>query len=421
MPHTTTLIIGAGQAGLAMSRCLTERSIDHVVLERGTVANSWRTERWDSLRLLTPSWQSRLPGFHYTGDDPDGYMTMPEIARYLDQYASSFSAPVQDQTTVLGVEPIVGDYPGYAVQTDQGAWYARTVVIASGACSTPAIPAMASDLPGHIHQLAPTQYRNPEQLPDGGVMVVGASASGLQLADELARSGRRVTLAAGRHARMPRTYRGMDIQWWLDVTGVLDARYDRVPNIEKARRAPSLQLIGTPEGRTIDLGKLVDQGVDVVGHMQGVDNGRAVFADDLGDSIARADLKLRSLLDRCDDHALTNGLETELGHPSRPLPIDVGVPRTRVDLAAEGIGTVIWATGFRPNYPWLHCPVFGAGGHIRHDGGVVVDAPGMYVMGLPFMRRRKSTFIDGVGDDARDLSAHLVGHLDRVPLRVAVS
>ena len=418
MPHTTTLIIGAGQAGLAMSRHLTERSIDHVIIEKGTVGNSWKTERWDSLRLLTPNWQSRLPGFRYSGCDPDGYMTMAEIATHLDRYAHSFSAPIQDQTTVESVHPIGGGYPGFGVQTDQGYWYARSVVVASGFCSTPAIPGMAADLPSSIHQIAPIHYRNPDALPAGGVLVVGASASGLQIADELARAGRDVTLSVGSHTRLPRTYRGMDIQWWLDATGRLDVRYDQVRDIDQARRAPSLQLIGTPDGRSIDLGTAADAGVRLIGRIEGVDHGKAVFADDLQTNIAHSEAGLDRLLDSFDEYAVINGLTAELCDPVRPMPIVAPASPARLDLVGEGIGTVIWATGFKPHYPWLHCRVFGSDGHVRHDGGVVSDAPGLYMMGLPFMRRRKSTFIDGVGDDARDLSDHLIRHLDRVPLVV---
>lgn len=411
---TTTLIIGAGQAGLAMSRHLTELGVDHVVIERGSVANSWRTERWDSLRLLTPNWQSRLPGFHYTGPDPDGYLTMPGVVDLLDRFAVSFAAPVHEHTTVLSVRPDVDPSVGYHIQTDQGAWKAKTVVIATGACSTPAIPKMAHNLHPSINQIAPIDYRNPGQLPDGGVLVVGASASGIQLADELARAGRPVTLAVGRHARMPRTYRGMDIQWWLDTLGILDRPYDQVSDINRARRAPSLQLIGTPSRRTIDLNTLAAEGVRLAGRLAWADGATVGFADDLNANASQADSTLNRLLGRCDDHARNAGLDPELGGPGRPLP-STGHPAVeRLALADEGVETVIWATGFRPHYPWLHCPVFAADGEISHDGGVVNEAPGMYVMGLPYLRRRKSTFIDGAADDAHDLSRHLAGYLNRM-------
>ncbi|MEL6984849.1 MAG: NAD(P)/FAD-dependent oxidoreductase, partial [Actinomycetota bacterium] len=230
---STVTIIGAGQAGLAMSRELTDRSIDHVLIERGQVANSWRTERWESLRLLTPNWMTRLPGHRYQGNDPDGYMTAAEVTGFLDGYRASFNAPVVTDTTVQSVGQIDG---GHLVTTDRGQIRSKAVVVATGACSTPKIPALAEQLPAHIHQLAPIHYRTPDQLGSGRVLVVGASASGAQLADELQRSGRQVTLAVGDHTRLPRSYRGMDIHWWMDTIGLLDDRYDEVTDIVRARR-----------------------------------------------------------------------------------------------------------------------------------------------------------------------------------------
>src|SRR6185436_14790769 len=217
--RTTTVVIGAGHAGLAMSHCLTARSIDHVVLERGEVANSWKTERWDSLRLLTPNWQSRLPGFGYEGDNPDGFRTMPETIRFIERYAASFSAPVHAHTNVTSVQTQDG---GYRVVTDRGTWDARTVVLATGACNLPAVPPLAAALPPYIRTLSSRDYRNPDQIEPGGVLVVGASASGTQIGEELQRSGRPVTLAVGEHIRAPRTYRGRDIKWWMDAAGVLN-------------------------------------------------------------------------------------------------------------------------------------------------------------------------------------------------------
>ena len=223
MRFATTIIIGAGQSGLAMSRHLADRSIDHVILERGEVANSWRTERWDSLRLLTPNWQSRLPGYAYDGDDPDGFMTMPEVVHFLQRYAELARAPVVTGTRVMRVRQVEG---GYEVATNQGPWRCRTLVIASGACNIAAVPSLSAGLPREVTSLTPLQYRNPGLLPDGGVMIVGASASGIQLAREIQASGRRVVLSVGEHVRMPRTYRGRDIQWWMDAIGAMDARYD---------------------------------------------------------------------------------------------------------------------------------------------------------------------------------------------------
>jgi putative flavoprotein involved in K+ transport len=409
VPTTTTVVIGAGHAGLAMSRCLTERSIDHVVLERGEVANSWRTERWDSLRLLTPNWQSRLPGFSYDADDPDGYLTMHEVVALIDRYSQVIAAPVQTCTTVTSVHH--GRH-GYVVATDQGNWQCRTVVLASGACNIPHIPAVADAVPSSITTLTPPQYRNPGQLEEGGVLVVGASATGIQLADEIHRSGRPVTLAVGEHVRAPRLYRGMDIQWWMDATGLLDERYDQVDDIVRARNLPSMQLVGSPQRTTIDLNSLSAIGVKLVGRVAGIRDGTAQFSGSLRNQCALADLKLGRLLDAIDEWAATNGLDHELEPPQRFAPTEVEPsPPLGLDLRRGEIETIIWATGFRPDYSWLDVPILDRKGRVRHDGGVT-ESPGMYLMGMPFLRRRKSTLIDGAGDDARDLSTHLAAYLD---------
>ena len=407
MPQTTTIIIGAGAAGLATSRSLADRGIDHVVLERGRIANSWKTERWDSLRLLTPNWMTRLPGFTYAGPDPDGFMTMPEVSGFFDAYAQSFRAPVHEETTVLSAHQHEG---GYTVATDQGTWRARTMVVATGACSTPNIPAAASSVPGGIMQIAPTQYRNADALPPGGVLVVGASASGLQLADEIRRAGRDVTLAVGTHTRLPRTYRGRDMQWWLDATGTLDARYDEVRDIGRARREPSLQLVGTEDHRTLDIGVLAANGVRLAGRLTGIDCGTASFAGDLQEQVDTAEARMHRLLDKVDAWAFMNQM-VDIPPADRGSEIAVGAGLDALDLRHENIGTIVWATGFKPHYPWLDLPVKDERGGLIHDGGVL-PTPGAYVMGLPFMRRRKSTFIDGAGDDARDIVTHLAAHLD---------
>jgi putative flavoprotein involved in K+ transport len=405
----TTVVIGAGHAGLAMSRCLTERSIDHVVLERGSVANTWRTERWDSLRLLTPNWQSRLPGYSYAGDEPDNYMNMAEVVEFLDGYASAVSAPVQTNTTVTSVRAADG---GYVVATDQGDWQCSTLVLATGACNLPHVPAVAAAVPPAITTLTPLEYRQPGQLEEGGVLIVGASATGVQLAEEIHRSGRPVTLAVGQHVRVPRVYRGMDIQWWMDAAGVLDEGYDTVDDITRARKVPSLQLAGSPERATTDLNSLGAIGVKLVGRFAGINDGRAQFSGSLRNQCAMADLKMGRLLDAVDAWATVEGLDDEFGPPHRLPPTEVEAdPPLGMDLRGGEIQTIIWATGFRPDYSWLDVDVLDRKGLIRHDGGVV-DAPGLYLMGMPFLRRRKSTLIDGAGPDALVLSAHLAAYLD---------
>lgn len=403
--HVDVVVIGGGQAGLAMSRCLTDRSIDHVVLERGDVANSWTTERWDSLRLLTPNWMTRLPGHTYRGDDPEGYMTATEVARFLDLYRRSFDAPV---VTGVAVDAVAYDGLRYQVSTSEGCWSARTVVMATGACSTPHVPEISEAMPDHIAQLSPIAYRNADQVANGRVLVVGASASGLQIADELGRAGRDVTLAVGDHVRLPRTYRGMDVHWWLEATGQLDERIDDVEDLGRARRLPSLQLVGSPERRDLSLNTVAEIGVELVGRLVGVNQARAQFSGSFANACASADLKQNRFLDRCDELAAQRGLDAELGPVSRPIRTAVGRPSLDLDL--REVGTVIWATGFRPDYPWLHpavrAEVLDHRGRLRHEGGVL-PIPGLYALGLPFLRRRKSSFIDGVGPDAHELSSHL--------------
>ncbi len=391
-----------------MSRCLTERSIDHVVIERGELANSWRTERWDSLRLLTPNWQSRLPGFGYEGDDPDGYRTMPEVIAFLDLYADVISAPVQTNTNVTSVSMAEN---GFVVATDRGDWRCRTLVLATGACNVARIPAIAAAVPSRIATVTSMDYRNPSQLEDGGVLVVGASATGTQLADEIHRSGRPVTLAVGEHVRAPRVYRGKDIEWWMDVAGVHDERYDEVDDIVRARRVPSLQLAGSPERRTLDLNALTSIGVKLVGRIAGISGGKAQFSGSLHNNCAMADLKMNRLLGTFDTWATENGIDTVVDAPHRLIPTEVeSAPPIGMDLASGEIRSIVWATGYRPDYSWLNLPVLDHKGQVRHDGGVT-DCPGMYLMGMQFLRRRKSALIDGAGDDARDLSEHMVSYL----------
>ena len=401
-------MIGAGHAGLATSRCLSERSIDHVVLERGEVANSWRRERWDSLRLLTPNWQSRLPGFRYEGDDPDGYMTMAEVVAFVSRFAEAAAAPVRSHTVVTSVRPTGS---GYHVTTSGGEFSCRSVVLASGACNVPHVPALRQAIPDSVASVSPLDYRNPGQLPEGGVLVVGASATGVQLADEIQRSGRPVTLSVGEHVRLPRLYRGRDVLWWMEASGIWNQRYDEIDDLTRARGLPSPQLVGTPARKTLDLNVLGAAGVRLVGRLAAVRDGRALFSGSLRNQFALADLKMERLLDTYDEWAVAHPHDLDIGPPERfePTRVPASSP-LHLDLASGEIQSIVWATGFRPDYSWLDVPVVDRKGHLRHDGGVV-EAPGLYAIGLPVLRRRKSTFIHGAEDDARDLVAHLAGYL----------
>ncbi len=375
-----------------------------MVLERGQVANSWRTERWDSLRLLTPNWLNRLPDLPYDGPDPDGYLSMGEVVDLVERFAAVAGAPVRTETAVTSVRRTD---PGYRVSTSAGEIDARSVVVASGAFNRPSVPSLSAGVPTSVHQVTPFAYRNPLDLPDGGVLVVGASASGVQLAAELARSGRPVTLAVGEHVRMPRTYRGRDVLWWMDATGVWDERYDQVDDLDRARRLPSPQLVGTGARTTLDLNALADLGVELVGRLAMVRDGRALFSGGLRNVFALADLKLERLLDSFDAWAERSGRAAEVGPPERFPPTRVpGSPRWQLDLSDGQVRTVLWATGGRPDYGWLDVDVLDAKGRLRHDGGAV-DSPGLYALGLPVLRRRRSTFLHGIDDDARAVVEHL--------------
>jgi putative flavoprotein involved in K+ transport len=410
--RTTVVIIGAGHAGLAVSHRLTERSIDHVVLERGEVANSWRTERWDSLRLLTPNWMTGLPGAGYGGDDPDGYMSSAQVAGLIGDYAVAVGAPVQRSTTVTRV---VARDPGYVVDTDRGRWQCAAVVIATGPCGSAHLPPLAVDMPPEIAVVTAMSYRSPARLAPDGVLVVGASATGVQFADEIHRSGRPVTLAVGEHVRLPRTYRGRDIFWWTDAAGVLDERYDEVDDLVRARHVASPQLIGSGDRRDVDINALAGAGVEIVGRLGRVVGGAAQFSGGLANTCALADLKLNRLLDRMD--AWADATRADVGPPQRFAPTRVPAPRLTLDLRREGIGTVLFATGYRTEYPWLGLPVLDRGGRIVHDGGVVTGAPGCYVTGLPLLRRRRSSYINGSLADSADIAGFVASHLDRVARR----
>jgi len=410
MRRTDAIIIGAGQAGLAMSACLGRFGFDHVVLERGRIAERWHRERWDSLRLLTPNWMNRFPGWSYQGADPDGFMTKQEFAAFLEQYARAAAAPVVMGVTVQSVRHMPG---GYRVESDRGVWSAPCVVIATGHCDEPLVPDMARCLPASIRQVTSTAYRNPGELPDGGVLVVGASASGLQLAEEIQRSGRQVTISVSRHTRLPRLYRGRDIMWWLDQYGVLEDDSATEADLRVARSQPSMQLVGRPDRRNLDLGVLHDIGVRLIGRVAGIEDRIAYVNNNLAEAVAGSHARMERVLRRIDIFADAVGAHTE----AWPARLAFDVSPAALDLAANDIRTVVWATGFSRNYRWLHVPVLDASDEIIHTGGVT-PSPGLYVIGLRFLRRRDPSFIAAVSDDATEVAAEVERHL-RQTTRVA--
>ncbi len=305
-----------------------------------------------------------------------------------------------------------GSDDGFSVHTSNGVIAATTVVVASGACNRASIPAFSQSLPTGVSSVHPLEYRNPDQLDQGGVLVVGASATGLQLADEIHRSGRPVTLCIGEHVRLPRLYRGRDIQWWMDKSGVLDERYDEMDDLVRARNIPSPQLVGTPERITLDLNALTDRGIQLRGKLAGINDGRAQFSGALKNNCALADLKMNRLLNTVDEWITEQGMDDKVDAPHRFewTRVDDNPPLL-MDFEKENIRTVMWATGFSPDYSWLELPILDRKGKIKHDGGVG-EWPGLYVMGMTLLRRRKSSFIHGAEDDARDLCDHLVSYLN---------
>jgi putative flavoprotein involved in K+ transport len=409
MPTTNTLVIGAGQAGLAMSRCLTDTGVDHVVLERGRTAERWHSERWDSLRLLTPNWASRLPGWSYQGPAPDSFMTAAELASYLTDYARSFDAPIEHSSDVCALHRTDD---GFVVHTAHTTWRAANVVIATGWCAEPRVPGFAERLHPAVTQITPNAYRNPGQLRDGRVLVVGASATGVQLADELARAGRDVVLAVGRHSRLPRRYRGMDIWWWLDQIGTFAKTIDEVSDRTQARDEGALQLVGRDDHRDVDLPALQRLGVELAGRLLHVDGSQLTFADDLAASSIAADERLERILAQIDDHIIDSGLGTEVLSATTPAHLAPATPIARLDVRADGISTVVWATGYRRLYPWLQVPVLDRHGEIAQRRGVT-PVPGLYVLGQRFQHRRDSNFIDGVRHDATHLARHIASRLHR--------
>ncbi|MEO1079890.1 MAG: NAD(P)-binding domain-containing protein [Pseudomonadota bacterium] len=405
-PRTDVIVIGAGHAGLSVSYLLKQRGIRHVVLERGEIGNSWNRERWDSFRLLTPNWRVQLPGFRYDGGDPEGFMDAVEFTNFLKRYALENALPV---VTGAAVQSLRKTSATFSVRANASSWDARAVVMASGAFNRPKVPAVAKQLPSDLRQLTAFGYRAANSLLPGGVLVVGASSTGMQLADELARSGRAVTIAVGEHVRMPRRYRGRDIFYWLNRSGIHDQRYDEIDDLTRGRNLPSPQLVGRDLPELFDLNHLRSLGVRITGKLAAVEDRTLRFSGGLHNVCAMADQKLRRVLKEIDAVADREGAPR--GKRIPPTELESSPPLT-IELERRGIRNVIWATGFAPDYSWLGVPVLDRKGQLLHDGGVVA-CPGLYALGLPLLRRRKSSFIFGIEDDANDIIEHLAAYLDK--------
>jgi putative flavoprotein involved in K+ transport len=392
---TETLVVGAGQAGLSLSRHLARAGHRHAVLDRGMVGERWRSERWDSLNLLTPNWLNRLDG-GAPHSDPSGYLGRAAFVDYLRGYADVVGAPVHEHVTVRAVER---SGTAFRIETDDGSWQARNVVVATGDSADARIPPASASAPRDLLQIHTNRYRNPAALPPGGILVVGAGPSGQQIAAELRRANRPVVLAVGRHARMMRRYRGHDIFHWLRELGDLDRTIDEVPNPAASKRTPSLALTGANGGEQLDLAVLHRFGVTIAGRLERFDGPRAVFSRDLQVTVGDAERRMHRVLDRIDDH-IEQAYAGRWPHErDRVADVALHPGPSSLDLAATGISTVIWATGYRRAYPWLHVPVLDRDGEVAHRRGVT-PVDGLYVLGLKFQHRRSSHFIGGVGADA---------------------
>lgn len=411
--HIGVAIIGGGQAGLAISQVLGAGGVDHVVFERGRIGERWHSERWPGLRLLTPNWMMRLPGFAAEAAKPDEFMLASDFAGRLDDYAARWSMPVLEETDVLG---LTQRDDGFSIATSAGDWQAKAVVIATGACDQPHIPGWASSLSSSICEVSPRTYRDAGALPQGGVLVVGASATGVQLAEEIQRSGRQVTLAAGRHVRTPRQYRGRDIYEWLDACNFFCDPAAGDP--ARLRSAPSFQLIGRAHGPDLDFAHLSSLDVRIVGRAETGRDFCIGLTGDLEAQCAASEARRRKILMRIDQHIEAAGLEVGTDpHAWRPPPPLPHAP-CELDLRAEGIRTIVWATGYRRVYPWLKLPALGADGEINQCAGVT-SVRGLYTLGLPFMRRRGSAMIDGVGRDAQEIGSLILQQFHQTAARAA--
>ena len=404
-----TLIIGGGQAGLAMSHMLSQRGCPNIVVERHRIAERWRTERWEGLRFQFPNWSIQLPDFPFAHSDPNAFATSDEIVKYLTAYATFIRTSVRCGVNVQSLRRRDSSI-GFVAETSEGRIEATNVVVATGPYQRPIIPTLLSNN-STVFQMHANHYRRPGQLPSGAVLVIGSGASGVQIAEELLRAGRQVYLSVGRHRRMPRRYRGRDLIWWLSAL-----RLDQTP-VEKRGPARSLPLItGAYGGHTLDFRQLAAQGVRLLGHLRAAQDDWLDFVPDLAASLAHGDAAYAGFLDLVDAHVERNRLNVPHEPSARansPDPGDLIEPLQALNLRAAGIGSAIWATGYGFDLSWIDVPVLDARGQPLHRHGIT-NVPGMYFIGLQWLSKMISSFLSGVGDDARQLADHIAGRRNRV-------
>ena len=409
LPETTEIVvIGGGQAGLSMSWHLGQRGIPHVVLERRTAGHAWRTQRWDSFCLVTPNWQCRLPGFPYAGSDPDGFMLRDEIVRYIEDYAGSFDAPLLTGIEVRSVRRIASDR--FEVATDQGRVRARRVVVATGGYHRPIVPSVASTLPCGIAQISPFDYRNPGSLAPGAILVVGSGQSGAQIAEDLLLAGRDVHLAVGRAPRVSRLHRGRDVVAWLDLMGFYDLPVEKHPLGAGVRDNTNHYVTGRDGGRDIDLRRHAGAGMRLHGRLIANEAGVLRFADDLSENLDRADATDEQIKHSIDKWIASHGIDAPPSEPFHPVWSPQGGTGTHLDLAAAGIATVIWATGFRMDFDWIEGLPTDAKGRPSHARGVSADWSGLMFLGLPWLHSWGSGRFSSVGRDAEYLADRILDH-----------
>jgi putative flavoprotein involved in K+ transport len=397
-----TLVVGGGQAGLAMSHMLAKRGCPHLVLERSQIAERWRTERWDGLRFQFPNWSVQLPDFPFPHTDPNGFATSSEIVDFISAYAAFIAAPIRCGVSVIELRPCDSG-TGFAAETSDGPIEADNVVVATGPYQRPFIPSLLQD-DADIFQVHASQYRNPDQLPSGAVLVVGSGASGAQITEELFRAGRHVYLSVGRHRRLPRRYRGRDLIWWLSAMGL-----DRIPAEEHGPDRAKPLITGAFGGNTIDFRRFAAEGVTLLGRMQAAHQGVVDFAPDLRKRLAYGDGSYTAFLDMVDAHVQRHALDLPEEASARavwPDPPCLTEPRRHLDLRAARVSTVVWATGYAYDFGWVNVPVLNARSEPVHRQGMT-NVPGMYFLGLRWLSNFKSSLLSGIGEDAARLANHI--------------